>query len=275
MAGRWLVRVVAAKIALAPLLLWQGRQVRARALRLPEAGGARCGAAGVGEGKLRLLIVGDSSAAGVGAPSQDLALSGRLAQALARRLGGTVQWQLQARTGHTAAQALQALREVQLQPADVAITALGVNDVTGQVGAGNWLKALDALDQLLRERCGVRYTLHCGVPPMQHFTLLPQPLRWWMGLQAQGFNRRLQARLAGEVARSVLTLPDELHRLPAADARGHDGNPEGRALGPLMATDGFHPSPEGYAVWAEAVAEALVERMTETAGRQAGQPGLR
>ena len=36
----------AAKLVLSPLLLWQGRGVRRRALRLPEAEGARVGVAG-------------------------------------------------------------------------------------------------------------------------------------------------------------------------------------------------------------------------------------
>lgn len=74
------------ELLLGPLLLWQGRRVRATALRLPEAAGPR-----TAEGSaLRLLIVGDSSAAGVGAAHQDEALAGRLAQALAARLGRPV-----------------------------------------------------------------------------------------------------------------------------------------------------------------------------------------
>ena len=54
------------KITLGPLLLWQGRAVRARALKLPEAAGPREGREGQGAPALRLLVVGDSSAAGVG-----------------------------------------------------------------------------------------------------------------------------------------------------------------------------------------------------------------
>ncbi|HEX3139841.1 MAG TPA: SGNH/GDSL hydrolase family protein, partial [Rhizobacter sp.] len=52
----WLLTLT--KIALLPVLLWQGRQVRRSALRLPEAEGPREGVAGSGKVCLRVLIVG-------------------------------------------------------------------------------------------------------------------------------------------------------------------------------------------------------------------------
>jgi hypothetical protein len=54
---------------LGPLLLLQGRHVRRVTPRLAEAVGPRDGTAGNGP-PLRLLIVGDSAAAGVGVPVQ-------------------------------------------------------------------------------------------------------------------------------------------------------------------------------------------------------------
>ena len=68
-------------IALAPILLWQGHKVRQRTLRLPEASGARAGILGQGL-PLRLLLLGDSAAAGVGVSRQEEALAGQLAAQL-------------------------------------------------------------------------------------------------------------------------------------------------------------------------------------------------
>ena len=78
---------LALKLALSPLLLAQALQTRRRLPRLPEAAGPRRGRVGDGTGRLGLLIVGDSSAAGVGVASQDDALAGCLSRALAQRLG--------------------------------------------------------------------------------------------------------------------------------------------------------------------------------------------
>jgi lysophospholipase L1-like esterase len=233
-----------ARIALAPLLLWQGARVRRQALRLPEAEGQRAGVAGDGALVLRLLIVGDSSGAGVGAASQDDALAGHLSRALARRLGGMVRWQVLARTGHTTADALEHLRCSEIFPADVVVTALGVNDVVSQVPPRRWLRELDQLHTLLQARAGrPRYTLHSAVPPMHSFPLLPQPLRWLMGAQALRMNRALGRALMLQPQRGMQALPAHLH---------------GKAAARLMACDGFHPNPAGYAAWAEALAERIV-----------------
>ena len=227
-----------AKILLGPVLLWQGRRVRATALRLPEAAGPRA----IEGGDLRLLIVGDSSAAGVGAPHQDDALAGRLAQALATRLGAPVGWQLIATSGHRSAHALAALQAAEVGPADVLVTALGVNDVVDQVRPADAIASLHQLHALAVERAGVRLSIHCAAPPMQQFPLLPQPLRWFFGRQAAGYNAALSASVVGHPARRVLHLPEALQRDAAA----------------LMAEDGFHPGPRGYALWAEALADQVV-----------------
>jgi len=220
--------------------------VRARTLQLPEASGARQGltlaCAKSGQAPLRLLIVGDSSAAGVGAATQDDALAGRLARALVRHTGRDVDWALVARTGHTSAQALLALAALPgMTPVDLAVTALGVNDATGRVSPRRWLAELDAVAALLQQRTGAQFVLHCAVPPMQHFALLPQPLRWWMGQQATRLNSALAAHLRSLPGRDMQALPVQL-QAQAAD---------------LMAPDGFHPGPAGYAAWAEVLAERL------------------
>ena len=57
---------LALKLALAPVLVAQALRTRRRAPVLPEPAGPRQGCVGQGESELRLLIAGDSSAAGVG-----------------------------------------------------------------------------------------------------------------------------------------------------------------------------------------------------------------
>jgi len=236
-----------AKLALSPLLLWQGRGVRRRALRLPEAEGARVGVAGTGAVCLRLLIVGDSSAAGVGVGTQDEAFAGQLAQALAERTGAAVGWQLVATSGHTARDAARALAAATLAPADLLVTAVGVNDVVSQTRPEQFLRDLDEIHALAVTRAQVTHSWHCGLPPMGIFPLLPQPLRWLLGRDAAHLDDALVRHLAGQTARLHLPLP-EAPRRPGKD----DATPEG-----WMARDGFHPGLLGYRQWGRQVAEAL------------------
>ena len=97
------------KLLLSPLLVTQAVRTRRRAPALPVAAGPRSGQVGeVGQKPaLRLLIVGDSSAAGVGVPTQDLALAGQLTRTLAQQAAVAVHWQLVAlqRLGHRSSSA--------------------------------------------------------------------------------------------------------------------------------------------------------------------------
>jgi lysophospholipase L1-like esterase len=237
-----------------PILLWQGRQVRRNALRLPEAEGPREGVAGSGKVCLRVLIVGDSSAAGVGAKNQTQALAGRLSDALSQRLGGSVVWQLIARSGDTTRVSLTAVRKMRLHPADVMVTALGLNDVVAQVPPKVWLSRLDKLDRAAARRAGVKHIVHSGIPPIHSFPLLPNPLRWVLGSDAQRYNRELSVWVQRWPDRWWLPLPFE--------------NDQPADSSVLMAEDGFHPGPAVYALWAEQlaglIAHEIVPRLPET-----------
>lgn len=241
-----------AKFLLRPLLAWQGRRVRLRAARLPEAQGNREGVSGVGRVCLRVLIVGDSSAAGVGARTQAQALAGRLGEALSQRLGGAVVWQVVARRGDSTIDSTRALSRLALRPADVMVTTLGVTDLVQQVPPRRWVRQLEVLDRVAMKRAGVRQVLHCGLPPMRTFPL-PNPLRWVLGHEELRYNQALAHWVSGSGDRWWLPMPFE-NQL-ASDSV-------------LMAEDGFHPGPAVYALWAEQLAglisTKIVPRLPET-----------
>ena len=230
---------LAIKLALGPLLLAQAVHTRRTVPKLPEATGPRQGVVGRGTPALGLLIVGDSSAAGVGVDTQDEALAGRLSRALAQRLGRRVRWQLCARSGVTTAQAIDLLGDA--DAADVAVVVTGVNDVVDQVRPATALAARARLLVALQQRAGIRHTVMTPVPPMQGFTGLPQPLRWLAGRDAAAHERAL-ARWAVQQS-AVSHLPFEL---PLDDPA-------------LLASDGFHPGAPLYRLWGDALAMHIAD----------------
>ena len=227
------MRHTLATLTLAPLLYLQGRHTRRVTPTLPEPPGDRRGSHGAGP-RLRLLVAGDSAAAGVGATHQDQALLGRLVALLAASF--TVEWELHAQTGATTAGTLDYLRRLEAGPFDLAVTSLGVNDVTGGIGTGRWLSSQRALRELLRERFDADLMLISGLPPVSLFPALPQPLRWYLGSRADDFNAALERDLAREDDSLFVNL-----------RFGLDGT--------AMASDGFHPGPPVYAEWARQAAE--------------------
>lgn len=233
---------VAAKAVLGPLLYAQAGRLRRTVLELPEASGAREGTAGTGRLALRLLIAGDSSAAGVGAPTQKQALAGQLARELARRLHGRVRWQLVAATGARSEDVLHMLMHGHLRRADVGVVVVGVNDITKEVPLRQALRKRGQIAASMRERAGVRHVLFPALPEMEKFPALPQPLAWYAGRHARRNNAAQAAWAAGEHGASHVVMDGVLD--PA-----------------LMADDGFHPAPPLYARVARRLAEHIERKV--------------
>lgn len=229
-------------IGLGPVLLAQGRYVRRVTPRLPEPEGLRQGVEGSGP-LLRLLILGDSSAAGVGVATQAEALSGQLVAALAAAF--RVSWKLVATSGLTSAEVLAKLEAEPEQPFDIVVTATGVNDVTGSTGRAQWLAVQQRLVGLLKGRFQARHILLCSLPPLHHFPALPQPLRWYLGLRARRLNRDLRHWAPRNEGCTFVPIDFPLDLS-------------------LMASDGFHPGAGAYALWASQLA-GVIRRHLEPA----------
>ena len=220
---------------LLPILAAQALYVIARAERLPEAEGPRAGTIGNGP-DLRLLILGDSSAAGVGVSHQDDALAGHLTRQLTPSY--KVNWRLIARSGITTSGALDLAREASTEHFDIAITALGVNDATRLRAPEAFIADQARLGALLRTRFGVRHIIRSAVPPLGQFRFLPQPLRREIGACASALDLSLQTLCERESDTSHLPFDAPLR-------------PD------MLASDGFHPGAPIYAEWGRRLAEIV------------------
>jgi len=227
---------LALKVVLAPLLVAQALATRRRAPALPEADGERDGSVGAaGAPLLRLLVAGDSSAAGVGVARQEQAVVGHLVRTLQRATGRRIEWALRARTGLTTRGVHDLLVGAAPFGADVAVVITGVNDVIDQVTTRRAVRDRAALADWLLGPAGVRHVVFAPLPPMHRFPLLPEPLRRVLG----GDARRHDAALA----RWAATRSDVSHAAFALDLD---------AAG--MASDGFHPGEPVYRACGEALA---------------------
>lgn len=239
---------LATKLALGPVLYAQARRLRQTALELPEPHGPREGVVGRGALALRLLVAGDSSAAGVGALTQDEALAMPLARQLAERLDGRVRWQLVAETGLTSAGVLHKLMHGHVHEADVAVIVCGVNDITKEQGLPFALRKRQHIVDWLRAHGGVRQVLFPALPEMELFPAVPQPLAFYAG-QAARRNNRAQARwAASQSAVTHVSMDGVTHR-------------------DLFCRDGFHPAPPLYARVAQRLAEAIIDTVAPRSAR--------
>jgi lysophospholipase L1-like esterase len=231
---------IATRVALGPLLVAQATRLRRTALELPEPRGARVGTIGRGTPLLRLLVAGDSSAAGVGARTQREALARPLAERLAHRLGGAVRWQLVAESGLTSEGLRLRLIHDRPDAADVAVIIVGVNDITKDAPLAFALRQRQHIVDWLQIHADVRHVFFPALPEMEMFPAVPKPLAWYAG-QAARRNNRAQARWAAK-------QPGVSHVVM-----------DGVARADLFCEDGFHPAPALYARVADRLIDHIVE----------------
>ena len=236
------------KPVLAPVLRAQAKRLRRLALEMPEPEGLRSGLIGQSspeKAPLSILIVGDSCAAGVGAPTQQEALASRIASALANELDCRVQWHLIAQTGLTSEGLLALLRQTPLPRADVAIVIIGVNDISNDVPIPIALRRRHEIVRLLIAQSAIRWALFPALPEVEKFPLLPQPLAWYGGFTARQ-NNALQSRWARHPRRAHMVSHITMNGLMHPS---------------LMAADGFHPSPALYEKTARRIAKHIAMKI--------------
>jgi lysophospholipase L1-like esterase len=233
---------LALKLVLSPVLIAQAMRTRKRAVALPEAAGPREGQVGSGPRALRILIAGDSSAAGVGVSTQEHAFAGYFTRTLHRRTGRPIRWRLRAKSGLTTKQIHDLLIADPPPVADIAIVLSGVNDVTDLIAPHKAVEHRAAIAEWLLRVGRARYVVFSPLPPIDQFPLLPQPLRHVMAIEA-----RLHDKAIAEWAKSrhnVFHAAFELQLAPGA-----------------MARDGFHPAEPIYRASGEAIARFVIEKV--------------
>ncbi|MBD3656886.1 MULTISPECIES: SGNH/GDSL hydrolase family protein [Marinobacter] len=223
-----------------PVLLYQGKRARRETPRLPEAQGSPGGQYGEGAPVFRVLVIGESTAAGVGVSTHDQGLASQLALQLHEHSGQTIAWHTFGVNGIRLGELNNRLANADLPEADVVLLSMGVNDTTGFTPRYRFRQQLMDLRDLLVQRYPAPVYL-LSVPPMHLFTALPSPLRHVMGWRARQLDRLYQ-----ELAHQA---PEEFRYLTYPTITDPS----------MLASDGYHPSEKGYRAIAGALATGDLE----------------
>lgn len=204
---------------------------------------------------LRLVVIGDSTAVGVGASSLEGTYPRLLARHLAERF--RVSLEVLGRTGARMSQAAHELapRGAELSP-DVAIIGIGANDVTHVTPLARFGRDLGKAIEVLSQTGA---TVLVALGPRVDAPALGQPLRLIARARARALNRTIK-KVARRKEVEILDLPMGVGKAFARDRT-------------LYSVDGFHPSDLGYAAWADAMKDRVMnaaERVTSR-GDELGQ----
>jgi acyl-CoA thioesterase I len=194
---------------------------------------------------LRMVWVGDSTAAGVGASSPEQALPRQVAAGLGRPAAVSVL----AVSGATVADVLrtQVRRVAALRP-DVVLVSVGANDTTHLTARGEFRRHYEELVARLSGPTagGGMQVVLLGVPDMGAIPRFAQPLRAVAGWRGEHLDAEIAAVAAA-------------HEAPYVDIAGPTGPAFRRHPDRYFSADRFHPSDAGYALWARAVLAALAD----------------
>lgn len=220
----------------APLLYAQGQLTRRKVGLLPGAAGPETGVIGDPNGAARLLAIGESTIAGLGAKTHETAFSGQFAKQLGRRIGKGVRWKAIGRNGVTAERTIRELvPAIPDENFDYILVGLGGNDVMKLSSPRKWRRDMKRLLDVLRRHSPNAVIFLSNCPVIRLSPAIPQPINFilWQLSKLHDANIR---ELAAQSERVFYYRQPE--SVPAN-----------------FFADGIHPSELGYAEWSRAMME--------------------
>ncbi|MDP9432822.1 MAG: SGNH/GDSL hydrolase family protein [Actinomycetota bacterium] len=190
---------------------------------------------------LRLAVLGDSTAAGVGASNFEATVGGRLAAGLAERRTAPVEVFSVAISGSRTADLGPQVSRALLRKPHLAVILIGANDATAVTDLDDLSADLRRAVTRLRD-AGVPVVLG-SCPDMGGARALPHPLR-----DVVAWRGRSVADAQHEAVDGAGTTVVDLAR---------ETGPAFRADPRTVSSDRYHPSDRGYALWADALLPAV------------------
>lgn len=231
-----------------PLWLYQGLKLKKTAVRLPEAIGQRqfeLKNQNALEKTYKLLVIGDSVAAGVGCDDITNSLAGSLAKTLLEVTGQNIDTQVIAKSGdklkNTINNVANSTTENGRFNADLVVVSIGVNDAKGFTSTKRWSRQLLSFIELVQKHSPNCHIMIIPTPPLEQFPLIKPALSIVLGYRASRLNSKSiqiikQCNNTHFYTGEFTTTPEH------------------------FASDGFHPNSEACSIIATKIIEYLQSR---------------
>jgi len=224
----------------APFLYLQGQYVRRKIGRLPDAAGEKKGKFSRADESVRLLVLGESTAAGVGASTHETGLAGQFARFLGEKIEKSVEWEVVGRSGITVGETIRELvPKIPSAGYDYIMLALCGNEVLKLRSPRAFRRDMRRLIAILREKNPSATFFITNAPAVRLSPALPFPIKFILGhlsalhdANAREFTAAMQSVFYFHQPSSV---PEDFF------------------------ADGIHPSEKGYTAWSKRMIEFFEE----------------
>ena len=218
-----------------PIYIWQGLSVRRRSLRLDPPthdGWIEAGNPSGNSKTIRILLIGDSSAAGVGVREIEQSLGGQLPAIVSELAGKPVRLRIAGNNSATSDQ-IRDFVVPHLEPEnyDFICLNIGTNDAKNWHRGKTFCKNFGSLLYGLRTKFPGAKIIWSGIIDMEGIPALPSPLNKILGIRSRILNKN--------------------GKILCAERGALAPEPEWQVIPENFSVDGFHASEKGYREWAE------------------------
>ncbi|HRA39278.1 MAG TPA: SGNH/GDSL hydrolase family protein [Pyrinomonadaceae bacterium] len=232
----------AAAIApISPFLFMQGSITRWKVGVLPAAAGPLTGIAGEGDDPARLYVIGESTVAGLGARTHELALAGRFAKHLSDHIKRPVEWDVLGKNGVTARRTIDELvPHMPDKQFDYILLGIGGNDVMRLSSPRRWREDMTELIGIMRLKHPDAVIFISNCPMIKYTHAIPPPSKQLLWQLSQMHDANIK-----EFTRDM----ERVFYYPQPVEVRLDG----------FFADGIHPSEQGYNDWSAAMIKFFTE----------------
>jgi len=223
-----------------PLLYLLGQRTRRKIGLLPEAAGDKSGCAGGGEETVELLVIGESTVAGLGAKTHEAALAGQFAKRLSERIDKNVKWTAIGKNGVTAKRTIEELLPlVPNKTFEYILIGLGGNDVLKFSSPRKWRRTMIELISRLRETSPNSTIFITNCAAIHTSPALPQPIKFLLSKLSKMHNA------------NAIEFTAQMNRVFYYH--------QPRSVPDGFFADGIHPSEFGYSIWSHSMMKFFTE----------------
>lgn len=216
-----------------PFLVYQAKKVRKSSPKLPSQSSLLT----LGQGEKHVVLLGESTVAGVGASSESTTLAGNFS----RIFGETYQIETIGKKGLRVKEAFSLYlrhKKSRSKKSEGVILFLGANDCFLLTSPQVFKKELESLIQQIRVDTNAEWIYLAAIPPVHLFPAFSEQMRSFLSKQRAYLQREMED-IASNYPKVIY------HSIPM------DLQPE------FFSADGVHPSDWGY----QKIAELAIEKM--------------
>ncbi len=225
----------------APFLYLQSQYIRRKIGRIPDASGETVGKFGTENKSVKLLVLGESTAAGMGARTHETALAGQFSRFLGEKINKSVEWHVVGRSGITIKETIDELvPRIPGEKFDYILLALCGNEVLKLRSPISFRRDMTKLLSILHEKNPNATFFITNAPAVRLSPVLPNPIKFILGHLSALHDANAREFTAEMTNVFYFHQPTEV----PAD----------------FWADGIHPSEKGYTAWSKRMIEFFADK---------------